>query len=125
MMIRRPSAATFDPVEDSAEREAIMTAITRLDPNTSSEWNHFANAVPGAKVDAIEPHSIFKAGEAFQASATVYVSIPGASTASIDSFPANIVGRLTANNQVEIDSFNLRTSSFFGDSAFTWQSKTS
>jgi hypothetical protein len=112
------------PVEDLGEREAIATAISGLDPTSSTNWKAFVDAVPGARVDAIEPQSIFKAGDMFEASATVYVIIPGSPT-SVESFPANVMGQLKRGREVEIKSFDVRTSSFFGESQFPWRSKIS
>jgi hypothetical protein len=124
-VITSDSKPSLVPVTDIAQRDAIVGAIAALDPRKAPEWKELANLLPGAKVDAIEAEGVFKSGDDFEASATVYVIIPGAQGQSTDSFSAHIGGRLGKNNKVEIQTFNMNTSSFFGGSAFPWQSMVS
>jgi len=125
--IYRTKPAAKGPMErvtDERERAAIFDAIDKLDPRLAPEWKELAKLVPGAKVDTVEAAGMYKSGDAFEVSATVYVTIPLDGRASTESFSANIAGRLV-KGKAQIKAFSVNTSSFFGGEAYPWQTKLS
>jgi hypothetical protein len=108
-------------VTDASERDAIFKAIAKLDSKLAPEWNELARLVPGAQIDSVEAEGMYKTGDQFEVSATVYVKIPLDGRTSTESFSAHIGGRLM-KSKADIKTFSINTSSFFGGEAFPWQS---
>ncbi|HEY8698441.1 MAG TPA: hypothetical protein VIM02_12565 [Rhizomicrobium sp.] len=115
------------PVKDVGQRSAIMDAIANFDVRKApAAWKELAALSPNAEVEIeANPEGVFKTGDDFQATATVYVRLPETPSLNADSFPAHVMGRVGKNNKISITDIDIDTSSFFGGPEIPWHFKSS
>jgi hypothetical protein len=111
------------PIEDPAQLQAIINAISELDRDELEKrgaWTALDELSSNTTFEAIEPHpnGIFQIGKKhFEAVATVYVTLNygGAKdrTSMSDSYPAKVAGTVESKNNVEINSITVDTTSFY------------